>query len=84
MRFLLGVPVTMPSDAIPFWVSDHIPLHRIYRPTGAVMGNAGAAVIEGRLYIHPDRLAEMQRALANPQPAPTEFARWSDDGGRAP
>lgn len=84
LRYLLGMPFGVPPDAIPFEVSDRVPLHRIYRPTGAVMAIAGAVMVGGRLHMHPDRLAELKAALANPQPTATEVARWADDGGAAP
>lgn len=80
LRYLLGAPVA----AIPLEVSNLVPLHRVYRPTGAVMANAGVAFIGGRLLVHPERLAEMRRALANPQPSAAEVARWADDGGATP
>ena len=39
--------------------------------------------IDGVLHFHPQRMAEVRAALANPQPSRAEFARWADDGGAA-
>ena len=74
-----------PFDGIPIYESQFVPLHRIYPPTGAVMADRLCVRIEGRLYFHPQRLAELQAALARP-PAPShdELARWADDGGPTP
>lgn len=64
--------------------SQFVPLTRTYRPTGAVMADVACVRIDGRLYFHPQRLAEFRAALARP-PAATaqDIARWLDDGGPA-
>lgn len=70
---------------IPVFESNLIPLHRIYPPTGAVMENRLCVRVAGRMYFHPQRLAEFKAALLRP-PAPSheDLARWADDGGATP
>ena len=77
LRFMLAHP----PGAMTFQVSELVPLHRHYAPTGAVMADVACVRLDGRLYFHPQRIAELKAWVANPQPAAGELARWDDDGG---
>lgn len=65
----------------PIEVSELVPLHRTYAPTGAVMSDVAYVRIGERLLFHPQRFAELRAAMANPGPGGAALARWDDDGG---
>jgi hypothetical protein len=70
----------------PLEVSPLIPLHVTYPPTGAVMADRLCMRVAGRLYFHPQRLAELKAAIARQDagvspPSASDLVRWDDDGG---
>jgi hypothetical protein len=74
-----------PLIGIPIIENNLIPLHSIYAPTGAVMADRLGVLMDGKLYMHPVRFAQLIAARARPPgPDSADIARWSDDGGTAP
>ena len=78
IQMLLGA-----ATGIAYHVSEMVPLHRRYPPTGAVMAEVACIRVGDRLVFHPQRLAELRAAIANPRPTSADIGRWTDDGGRA-
>jgi hypothetical protein len=65
---------------LPFVINPNIPLTKTDPVTGEVR-QLLCVKIDGVLHFHPDRMADVRAALANPQPSRLDLERWADDGG---
>lgn len=72
----------MIGPGLPFVINPFIPLTKTDPETGEVRPLL-CVRIDGVLHFHPQRIAEVRAALANPQPARRDLERWADDGGAA-